>query len=79
VDALVFAGGIGEKAALLRTRIVEKCKCLGFEIDQQTNTNSIEGIVRDISSDGVRHRTLVCRTDEQVSQLHCQASSELTL
>lgn len=73
VDALVFAGGIGEKAALLRTRVVEKCRCLGFELDQQTNVNSIEGIVRDISSDGARHRTLVCRTDEQVSQLHHQS------
>lgn len=73
VDALVFAGGIGEKAALLRTRVVEKCRCLGFELDQQTNVNSIEGVVRDISSDGARHRTLVCRTDEQVSQLHNQS------
>lgn len=79
VDALVFAGGIGEKAALLRTKIVEKCKCLGFELDQQTNVNSIEGIVRDISSDGARHRTLVCHTDEQVSQMHQQIMSELTL
>lgn len=71
VDALVFAGGIGEKAALLRTRIVEKCRCLGFELDQQTNTNTIEGIVRDITREGARHRTLVCETDEQVSQNYC--------
>lgn len=66
VDALVFAGGIGEKAALLRTRIVEKCQCLGFGLDQQTNNNSIEDIVRDIGKEGARHRTLVCQTDEQV-------------
>ena len=66
VDALVFAGGIGEKAALLRTSIVGKCGCLGFEIDQQTNTNAIEDVVWDISSQNARHRTLVCQTDEQV-------------
>ena len=67
VDALVFAGGIGEKGALLRTEIVEKCRCLGFELDQQTNNNIIEEVVRDIGQDGARHRTLVCQTDEQVS------------
>ncbi|KAK3177084.1 hypothetical protein OEA41_008412 [Lepraria neglecta] len=65
VDALVFAGGIGEKAALLRTRVVEKCRCLGFELDQQTNNNVIEDVVRDIGKEGTRHRTLVCQTDEQ--------------
>lgn len=67
VDALVFAGGIGEKGALLRTRIVEKCECLGFELDEQTNNNKIEDVVRDVGTEGARHRTLVCQTDEQVS------------
>ncbi|KAL2047305.1 hypothetical protein N7G274_001326 [Stereocaulon virgatum] len=65
VDALVFAGGIGEKGALLRTEIVEKIRCLGFELDQQTNNNIIEDVVRNIGQDGARHRTLVCQTDEQ--------------
>ena len=68
VDALVFAGGIGEKAALLRTRVAEKCRCLGFELDQRTNNNVIEDVVRDIGKEGTRHRTLVCQTNEQVSQ-----------
>ena len=67
MDALVFAGGIGEKGALLRTRIVEKCRCLGFGLDEQTNNNKIEDVVRDIGMEGARHRTLVCQTDEQVS------------
>jgi len=31
-DALVFAGGIGEKGALLRKRVVDGVKCLGFEL-----------------------------------------------
>ncbi|KAL9074748.1 MAG: hypothetical protein Q9161_002117 [Pseudevernia consocians] len=64
VDALVFAGGIGEKAALLRTRIVDKCKCLGFEIDEEKNDKAIEDVVQDIGKEA-RHRTLVCQTDEQ--------------
>lgn len=66
VDALVFAGGIGEKAILLRTRIVEKCSCLGFELDKESNEKRIEEIVQDIGKGDARHRTLVCQTDEQV-------------
>ena len=70
VDALVFAGGIGEKAALLRSRILEKCECLGFEIDEEKNHKDIEAVVQDIGKEA-RHRTLVCQTDEQVRILNC--------
>lgn len=66
VDALVFAGGIGEKADVLRSRVVEKCRCLGFELDQQKNEGVVENTVQDIGSQGARHRILVCQTDEQV-------------
>ena len=75
VDALVFAGGIGEKAALLRTRVVEKCRCLGFELDRRTNNNAIEYGVRDIGKEGTRHRTLVCQTNEQVNNTHSSPPS----
>ena len=37
VDALVFAGGIGEKSASLRKSVVEKVACLGFSIDDRLN------------------------------------------
>ncbi|KAI7292382.1 acetate kinase, partial [Hortaea werneckii] len=37
VDALVFAGGIGEKGSILRAAVVEKIKCLGFELDGDLN------------------------------------------
>ena len=66
VDALVFAGGIGEKGTLLRTRIVEKCRCLGFDLDEQKNSRAIQDVVQDIGEENARHRTLVCCTDEQV-------------
>ncbi|KAL8720366.1 MAG: hypothetical protein Q9225_002754 [Loekoesia sp. 1 TL-2023] len=66
VDALVFAGGIGEKADMLRNRVVEKCQCLGFGIDEQKNRSSIKDVVQDVSSESARHRTLICQTDEQV-------------
>lgn len=66
VDALVFAGGIGEKGNLLRSRIVEKCRCLGFDIDGAKNHKAVEDVVQDIGKDEAKHRTLVCQTDEQV-------------
>jgi len=66
VDALVFAGGIGEKAILLRTRIIAKCSCLGFELNKESNEKKIEDIVQDVGKRDARHRTLVCQTDEQV-------------
>ena len=68
VDALVFAGGIGEKAALLRSKVLEKCSCLGFEIDDEKNDRVIKDVVQDIGKEA-RHRTLVCQTDEQVRGL----------
>lgn len=64
-DALVFAGGIGEKAASLRKAIVEKVQCLGFEIDSAQNDLEISETVTDIGKDGVLPGVLVVQTDEQ--------------
>ncbi|KAK2626148.1 hypothetical protein QTJ16_004410 [Diplocarpon rosae] len=65
VDALVFAGGIGEKSDLLRRRVAEEAKCLGFEIDTERNERKNKGVVCDVGKDGARHRLLICQTDEQ--------------
>ncbi|KAK2742383.1 hypothetical protein FQN55_007917 [Onygenales sp. PD_40] len=76
VDALVFAGGIGEKSAVLRAKVVERCRCLGFRVGGEVNEKGLEGVeeeaVVEISGengevggdDGLR-RMLVCRTDEE--------------
>lgn len=37
VDALVFAGGIGERCAPLRAAVVRQCACLGFDLDEPSN------------------------------------------
>lgn len=68
VDALVLAGGIGEKGAKLRAAVVEGVNCLGFELDGGKNgrIGEKEDVVTDISSDRAKYRTLVCRTDEQL-------------
>lgn len=65
VDALVFAGGIGEKGVQLRRRVVEQAGCLGFELDDEKNNKPEDKIVADISKSGSQHKVLVCQTDEQ--------------
>ena len=66
VDALVFAGGIGEKGASLRASIIERCRCLGCERDSAKNERPAENVVADIGTPRAPRRALVCRTDEQV-------------
>ncbi|CAL1716758.1 unnamed protein product [Somion occarium] len=39
IDALVFAGGIGEKSPELREAIGKRVQCLGFSIDLDRNAN----------------------------------------
>jgi acetate kinase len=78
VDALVFAGGIGEKSELLRRRVTEEVSCLGFEVDGELNKKSIEEVVQDIGKKGAKHRTLVCQTNEQFEMARlCVADEEL--
>ncbi len=75
VDALVFAGGIGEKSVQLREAVVERVACLGFELDEARNADVVssrEGaVVVDVGLRGRERekRVLVCWTDEQVSIL----------
>ncbi len=66
VDALVFAGGIGEKSALLRATVTEKCRCLGFSIDVTKNNGPVDKVVTDVGKVGQKPRILICQTDEQV-------------
>jgi acetate kinase len=65
-NALVFAGGIGEKSWQLREQVVEGCKCLGFRVDERKNkeADSIEGVVIRVGGD-MGSKVLVCRTDEE--------------
>jgi acetate kinase len=66
VDALVFAGGIGEKGGRLRAAVVKSVQCLGFEIDEAENDKQMEEVVTDISKNGARYKTFVVQTDEQL-------------
>jgi acetate kinase len=61
VDTLVFAGGIGENSAPVRTRICDGLSFLGIEIDENANGRHAERISTDKGTVTVR----VMRTDEE--------------
>ncbi len=62
LDALVFAGGIGEHAPLVRARICDGLGWLGIELDPRRNGNDAPII----SSDAGRVRVRVIPTDEEL-------------
>jgi acetate kinase len=62
LDTLVFAGGIGENAPLVRARICEGLGFLGVELNETRNKNTA-GI---ISADASRVPVRVIRTDEEL-------------
>lgn len=62
LDTLVFAGGIGENAPVVRARICEGLSFLGIEVHESRNAESSEVISTDESRATVR----VIRTDEEL-------------
>ena len=62
LDTLVFAGGIGESAPLIRERICAGLGFLGIELDRQRNTESAPLISVGVGRVAVR----VIRTDEEL-------------
>ncbi len=62
LDTLVFAGGIGENAPVIRARICDGLEFLGIEIDKQRNA----GNAAVISASSGRVTVRVMHTDEEV-------------
>jgi acetate kinase len=62
LNTLVFAGGIGENASVVRARICEDMKFLGIELDKSRNAKAAAVISRNSSHVTVR----VIRTDEEL-------------
>jgi acetate kinase len=65
VDGLVFTGGIGENAPLVRQKACEGLAELGYEIDPVRNGEAV-GKVGEISSDSSRIRIMVIPTNEEL-------------
>jgi acetate kinase len=70
VDTLVFAGGIGENAPVVRARICSELGFLGIEIEEKKNAVNADVI----STDGGRVAVRVIRTDEElmIARMVCQ-------
>jgi acetate kinase len=62
LDTLVFAGGIGENAPPVRSRICEGLEFLGIELDHSSNVATADVITTDASRVTVR----VIRTNEEL-------------
>jgi acetate kinase len=62
LDTLVFTGGIGENAPLVRARICEGLSFLGIELNESRNAETA-GV---ISTDASRATVRVIRTDEEL-------------
>jgi acetate kinase len=70
LDTLVFAGGIGENAPKIRTRVCEGMGFLGIELEETRNVHSAALI----STDSSRVAVHVIRTDEEtmIAKLVCR-------
>jgi acetate kinase len=62
LDTLVFAGGIGENAPLVRERVCDQLGFLGIELNEERNAKNASLV----SSDGSRVTVRVIRTDEEI-------------
>ena len=65
VDALVFTGGIGENAAIVREKVCSDLAGLGIDIDRGKNLATTKG-VRELQHDGNNVKVLVIPTNEEL-------------
>jgi acetate kinase len=67
-DAIVFTGGIGENASVVRSRVCEGLVYMGVDLDEEANRTrraAEHGGIVDISALRSPTRVLVVRTDEE--------------
>jgi acetate kinase len=64
-DAILFGGGIGENAALVRQRILEPLQGLGIEVDAGRNAEAI-GVEAQLTTDSSRIPAWVIPTNEEL-------------
>lgn len=75
LDAVVFTGGIGENAAMVRELTLDKLGLLGFEIDHERNLAARFGKSATITKDGSRLAVVIPTNEELVI---AQDASRLT-
>jgi acetate kinase len=65
-DAVVFTGGIGENASLVRERICDGLQWLGVDLDAGKNAATIDGVEGRVDREGARVQVWVVPTDEEL-------------
>jgi len=65
-DAICFAGGVGENAAVVRAKICEGLEFLGLRLDAAANDATVGGREGRISVEGSRPEVWVIPTDEEL-------------
>lgn len=65
-QAVVFTGGIGENAAVVRAQICDGLAWLGLELDPTRNAGCVNGQEGRIDADGSRLEAWVIPTDEEL-------------
>jgi acetate kinase len=68
-DAVIFAGGIGENAWEIRSRICEQISALGTSLDEAKNS-AAKGVEMEISRPGSRMSVWVIPTNEELMIAH---------
>ena len=66
VDAVIFAGGIGENAPHFRENVCERLAHIGIAIEPDKNYNKT-GSIRNLSAAGSKIQTLVVPTNEELA------------
>lgn len=66
VDAVIFAGGIGENAPHFRENVCERLAHIGIAIEPKKNYNNT-GSIRNLSAAGSNIQTLVIPTNEELA------------
>lgn len=64
VDAICFAGGIGENSIMTRKQIIEGLSSLGVELDEEAN--NVRGEFKLITKEGSKISCYIVPTDEEV-------------
>ncbi|CAM3617011.1 Acetate kinase [Vibrio aerogenes CECT 7868] len=65
-DAIVFTGGIGENAALIREKVIQRLTFLGMNVSQEANAAACGGAEAVITTPGSRVQAWVIPTNEEL-------------
>jgi acetate kinase len=65
-EAVIFAGGIGERSPQIRERISTDLDAIGLTLDMEKNNNLVEGQPGEITADGSTLKAYVVPTNEEL-------------